>query len=264
VGPLSFSFGYPVSWGMIMPTAIVSVYTPEGFLIGADGMRRDQRTGEVKDLEARKIFFIEHDELVFAYGWAGGTGILSAEGESAFSFLNVSCEVGNTLRPLPEDSFIDYAQDFFGEVVSRLKAAKDSGRITRYPTAAKSFYGEDRIAGALLVGYFRGRPSRAQVEFAHINQNLLPPKMSEAIYGNVPSDFKIFTGSAMTYDEIKSTRSKPPESLSDGAKLIRGYIEACIRNQARFDDCQDIGGRIHIAAVTPQGRKWMDPPGDAK
>lgn len=259
VGPFNFTFGYAASWGSIMSTAIVSAYTPEGFIIGADGMRRDQLTGKVKNLRARKIFSIEHEDFVLAYGWVGVTRILDPKGQPAFSFRKESEEFGKELLPQKDDSFLDYAQDFFGEVYSKLVEAKQSGKISAYPTGRKTQWGEEQITSALLIGYFRGTPCRAQVEFSHVQQRLLPPRMREIHDGDVPIDFKIHSGSFDTYKEIKPTHLMPG-SLSDAEKLVRDYIQACINNQSRFEDCKDIGGHIHIAKITPQAFDWIIPP----
>jgi hypothetical protein len=242
-----------------MSTAIVSAYTPEGFIIGADGMRRDQRTGAIKTLQARKIFFIQHNDLVLAYGWSGATHILDSRNEPVFSFPKESEEISNVLLPTKDDSFADYAKDLFGEVLSRLMEAQQSGKISAYPTGQKLEWGEEKIAGALLIGYFRGRPCRAIVEFSHVQQRLLRPTMREIQDGNVPVDFNIYSGSKDTYKEVEPTHFMP-EFLADAEKLIYEYIGACISNQSRFEDCADIGGHIHMAQITPKGCQWIIPP----
>jgi len=54
-----------------------------------------------------------------------------------------------------------------------------------------------------------------------------------------------------------------PKSLDDGEKLAESYIEICIANNLKFEECKDIGGRIQIAAVTPSGFEWKIRPQDA-
>jgi hypothetical protein len=248
-------FGYPASFGPHMSTAIVSVYTHEGFIVGADGMRRDHTRREL-DLQARKIFFIEREDEVLAYAWAGATHILDSQNEPAFSFLATADEVGRSLKVA--DGFAEYVRAFSAEVTKRLSEAKASDKIAGYP-AVRTKYGKSKMASVLLVGYFRGRPCRAQIVFSHMNQVLLVPTVRELHDGQVPIDFNIFSGSVKTYNEVEPTHFKP-RSLQEAQALIRSYIQACIDNQAKFDDCKDIGGHIHIASVTPRKIEWIIPP----
>jgi hypothetical protein len=48
-------------------------------------------------------------------------------------------------------------------------------------------------------------------------------------------------------------------SLETGVRHVMGLIEACSDPIARVIDpfCESIGGRVHIATVTPNGFKWV-------
>lgn len=53
-----------------------------------------------------------------------------------------------------------------------------------------------------------------------------------------------------------------PLSSADGADMARAYIAACANSKGRKIDveCAAIGGRVHVAEITPDGFKWIDPP----
>src|ERR1035437_8402022 len=54
-----------------MSTAIARVYTPEGFVIAADGRQANNMTKEVVNDSVRKIFSIQHQTRQLAYAIAG-------------------------------------------------------------------------------------------------------------------------------------------------------------------------------------------------
>jgi hypothetical protein len=56
---------------------------------------------------------------------------------------------------------------------------------------------------------------------------------------------------------------KHETSLQGAAYFAKGYIEACSSPLAlKFDPtCEELGGHIHVATITPQdGFRWVIPP----
>lgn len=254
------SFGYRARMGSIMSTAIVSPYTREGFVIGADGMRRDQRTGKVLDLKAQKIFLVEDEKVRLAYAWAGVTHLLDPQDQPVFVFANETASAASNARA--HGHFGDYVTALCKEIVRNLVRVQRSGRLSHgLPTARRTELGEEQIAQLLLVGYFRGRPCRARVQVNHVAQTLIEPAIVEIHDGSVPSDFCMFSGSVEIYDQMVADGTMTePKSLQDAAKLTRDYLQRCINNQNRLEDCRDIGGHIHIAAITPGDFRWIVAP----
>ena len=80
-----------------MCTAIVSTYTSEGFVIGADGLRREARTNKVAT-GALKLYFTETASGYIGYAWAGTTSIF-ADADS-FDFIQESQLIAKVLIPL--------------------------------------------------------------------------------------------------------------------------------------------------------------------
>src|SRR5580658_8762934 len=54
-------------------TAIVTVYTADGFIIGADGRRFDSKTKTIETDTAQKVFWFESKTIRLAYAWTGTT-----------------------------------------------------------------------------------------------------------------------------------------------------------------------------------------------
>ncbi|HWF13841.1 MAG TPA: hypothetical protein VG272_08915, partial [Candidatus Acidoferrales bacterium] len=86
-------------------TAIVSVYTPEGFVVGADGLRVDANGVDVTDT-AVKIFPIIHPDLIGVHAWAGTTYLFSL-GRPLFSFSEEADSLMKELSNAPVQSLSD-------------------------------------------------------------------------------------------------------------------------------------------------------------
>jgi hypothetical protein len=70
-----------------MSTAIIRIYTHEGFVIGADGRRRRTGDGAIISDTVQKIFPIEEAGRSLAYAMAGVTQIPSEDSEILFDFI---------------------------------------------------------------------------------------------------------------------------------------------------------------------------------
>jgi hypothetical protein len=234
-------------------TALVSVYTPEGFIIGADGRRRDQNTRSILSEEVRKIYAATGPNLCLAYGWTGSVVWLS-EGKPNFDFAENSQSVQSNLMSCSFSSLADYATVFSGLIYRRL-IAYNGGMVVKYQTSHQgSIY-----ARLLLVGYFDDEPMLAEVAFGHRDGLLLAPVLRQL--ASAPSYFKIVSGSVTVHDAlIDAGVMVPPTSIADGEELVRRYIQTCIDNNETCAECTDIGGRLHIAAVTESGFEWRVPP----
>jgi hypothetical protein len=63
-----------------MSTAIVSVYTPDGFVIGADGRRINEQSGVVDSETTQKITGFKLKRFKAAYAWSGITTVTLVDG----------------------------------------------------------------------------------------------------------------------------------------------------------------------------------------
>ncbi len=254
-GPYICEYEYRASLSSrFMATAIVSAYTPEGFVIGADGLRREGRTRNPVSETATKIFSIEDDDKILAHAWAGATNLFNLEGKSFFDVLRESAKVGKILASPHIDGFAEYVGLFMDTVHQRLLSANTgdrlSGDLNLFPKG-------EEVARVLFVGYFNGIPYRAQSAIVHRDYVLIGPRLSE--FRQAPVDFNVFSGSAVMLEKFKPRLTDAPNTLSQAATLVRDYIQTCIDNQ-HDRECEDIGGHIHIAAVTPKHFEWITAP----
>jgi hypothetical protein len=232
-------------------TAIVSSYSPEGFAVGADGLRRDRNTGvEVTD-KARKIFAIGHDEFIGVHAWSGSISLFYGDGRQPFNFLDHAQAIAQDMSSIAVNSASDYALKFSQDLYNRL-AAYDSGASSK----ADAFHTKE-VVRALFVGYAKGVPSTVTVSLRHENGAFLEPVLIQVC--EEPYDLSLFSGSVKVWEELPPT-IEIPKDIKEATNKVRNYIQACIDKRNHYPDCADIGGHIHIASVTPYKFEWVDPP----
>ncbi len=230
-------------------TALVTSYTPEGFVVGADGMRRNQDSGQVETLKAQKIFPIQQEFFVGAYGWAGMTRIFYSNKEP-FDF---AAKTNQVIRDYPcerGEGFSEYTERITDEVFELLFVHNNNCAIPADQIRP------DEINRVLFVGYVSREAWLAQIVFPRFNGHPWRPHTDRL--DKEPQTFAIVSGSEVIWNKYPC--KEPPDSLTAGATLVRGYIQSCADHQGEYVECKNIGGRIHIASVTEQGFKWIEPP----
>lgn len=263
-----------------MSTAIVRTYTSEGFVIAADGRARGTDDWKVQTDEAQKIFPIGGSSTRFlAYSISGAASIPSRDAtEMAFDFVKEINIATQALSARRYSSLGDYAKRAFRAVHQKLKDAKLAGRLD-YPEAETLDPSErgSTIARVLIDGYHKGVPSRVKVRFFHERQVLAglevlqqelatgaqwyqgPEKVFDLMFGGYgESGNPMFTAYEQRSVELVF---HPNETLRIYAQMAQAYISACSGSEAFAMDpqtCAGIGGRIHIATITPQdGFQWV-------
>jgi hypothetical protein len=243
--------------GSGLSTAIVSTYvSSKGFIIGADGMSHNPATGQTI-LTAQKLFDIQHPDATLVYGWAGATIMNDDGGAEVFNIQAASADVGKSLRP-DAINFDGYVGRFMDGVRSVLLRARETGRLPRYPDLHDHALGSGFIARLLLVGYFCGSPCRAEAYLRHSSGVLQEPEILN-VECPPAENFCISNGSRIVW-EILQPKVQAPKHLAEAANLVRRYLEDCIANRNRYQDCKDIDGHIHMASLTPRGFRWIEPP----
>jgi hypothetical protein len=268
----SMEMGDFVRYAGTMPTAIVSVYTPEGFVVAADGL---STTG---GSDAQKVFPIPNSSTpTAAYAISGWAGVSDEDIGLDISFDGECRAVANSLD---WEGFVDL--NTYGETFARTVGVRIQQRITEARVCgaiSESDYTE-KIAncdrGCLLHfnGYFRGVPSMAAWSILfHLDQSSVNQYYS---WQPVSADARNFYGSTTMFDLLKSDvdcgyfqKYKTPGfkkliarggvSLQEAIQATSSYIEACRDPKANALDskCEAIGGRIHIATIKPlEGFGW--------
>jgi hypothetical protein len=233
-------------------TAIVTVQTPEGYILAADGR---QRQGAITNDETVKIFHSStHNSEV---AWAC-YGLVSYPAPA----LNGGClDAVESLRNVTKDKNL-VAHDFSSleEYAMKLGEFLHFALVKFSPVAC---YPEEYFPGVVFVGYVNGKPERAKVEIRHSGSRWVTPSLAN--FPAHPCGLAIGHGPEMVLHGMDNSEMLyTPQSVGEGVKLAESYIEICIANNQRCDECKDIGGRIHIAAVTPSGYEWKVEPRAAK
>lgn len=227
-------------------TAIVSSYLPEGFVIGADGLRQDLR--DVVTGHAQKIFPIEQTGMTCAYAWAGHSRICYTD-RPHFDFSEQSQLVIADLVKTGVWSLEEYAERFARAFNDRL--LRHNG-VFQIPGRGPRGNG---IARILFVGYASGGAARVEFSFS-CEKGITRAQMSDAKLAFGDFEFKVFSGSPIVLD---GTNLEGCVSLNGCGEAIQQYIQRCSDNKVD-PYCRDIGGHIHIATVTPEKFEWIIPP----
>jgi hypothetical protein len=266
----SMEMGDFVRYAGTMPTAIVSIYSPEGFVIAADGF---STTG---DGDAQKIFPIA-DSPTAAYAISGWAGVSDEDIGLDISFEAECRAVASSLN---WDGFVDL--NTYGETFARTVGVQIQQEIAKARVCgaiSESDYTEkiancDRWCLLHFNGYFRGVPSMAAWSILfHLDQSSVNQYYS---WQPVLGDARNFYGSTVILDLLKSggdsgyfDKYKTPSfkklitrggvSLQEAIQAASSYIEACSDPEADAMDgkCKCIGGKTHIATITPtEGFRW--------
>jgi hypothetical protein len=227
-------------------TAIASVYTPEGFVIGGDGRRKDG-LGRNYDFTT-KIFLCEASNFYGVYAWVGQTRIPGKFGLD-FDFKSVSDQVVFELQASAFSSVYEYAKEFACIFHNRL--------ISWLPSATVPLI-DGQAPKVLILGYVGGLPQMSTVYFKVEDGILRLPGFTNIL--DAPSScLYVLDGRKAVYEEMcRLGLMTPCRTLTEGATLINHFIESCAQNPP--DDSNTIGGHIHLAKVTTAGAHWVIAP----
>jgi hypothetical protein len=235
-----------------MSTAIVRVYTSEGFAIGADGRKYDLETKESFD-STRKIFWIKEPDRILVYALAG-TVEFTAEGTGKVLF-SYNAAIGNAVQELAEQrhkSLWHYADAMKELLVD----------------AASPFEEEAQPTLIYLDGYYEGRPKRAHIRFFHDGEQV--PEVSANV---LEHGFPTGCGTeeiikALNERDWRLAKYRTPSwevrnesrTLSNAIEVAKTWLWAHRSKEALEIDplCAAIGGDLHICTITPSGGiQWV-------
>jgi hypothetical protein len=247
-----------------MATAIVRVYNPDGFVIAADGRKMNtHRDRSIVSDDTQKVFKIEGPETLAAYAMAGIIE-LSTDDESDDIVFDLRSEIATAVEYLSSrrtTNLLGYATRLSRIVNRQLADAKRSGKIRRYPVRPSAIPElGNTIARLYLDGYHNHIPLRVDVRFFHKDQELSNPEiLPQGLYPGRPITF----GSVLIADQLFGGKDDRlarfhkhwTSTLKGGIDMCHDYLAACSSPEGlELDDgCSGVGGRIHIATITPQG-----------
>ncbi|MGA8221668.1 MAG: hypothetical protein WB780_08435 [Candidatus Acidiferrales bacterium] len=228
-------------------TAIVWQYIPEGFIIGADGRRRESGSGLIETESAQKIYSVKIGDVRLAYAWSGTT-IFHRTDEVICDLKHVTDCILQSINPARVTAFSDFLH-LFNDGLHVLLLAYIGGAVRTFE--------KPEIARLLLIGYFKDEPHAAHIIVRHDGNTVLKPEIKCSF---APVRFDVFSGSKRVYEELIHKIVREPSSLREASELVQDYISACMKYQDVDADCANIGGRIHIGQLTPERFSWLRPP----
>lgn len=213
---------------------------PDGFVIGADGLRR-HTSAAVVTTDGQKVFGFRNKQITLAYAWCGTTVVLDKVGEN-YVFFSFSSETAESLKEAAGNDLPTYLRSFCLALKNRLEKAGLPSSEADWSTDAFGKQTPRMVVG----GYFGQQLFVASIEVVW-NENgaaLLLKRLEPE------KKLRAFTGSAVSPDMDKLTRE--PLNIDDARSLVHEYIECCRSEKA--------GGKIHVALVTPDSFSWLDAP----
>jgi hypothetical protein len=231
-------------------TAIASVYTPEGFVIGADGRQTDEN-GTISDDSITKLFGCRAANIRAIFSW---TGCASLQGNGdTFDFKDHSLDVLKQLKDEEFNTMADFLTAFSLGFYERLLSwVSESGCEFRHQD-------DPRWARLQMLGFVDATPAIAEAHFPFLRGLPMKPGLVTGL-DRPSAHLTIFAGSRLAYDMMRAEGSMIPcESLESGRELIDRYIQVCSECNGSGSPNR-IGGKIHIAAITPLSCHWLVAP----
>ena len=226
-------------------TAIASVFTSEGFVIGADGrsLGKDQK---IACDFSQKIFNFKKRHINVVFAWCGETNVINEMNEMLYDLKTITFDALNLAVQTASRNFPLFVQLCCEGILDSIIKSPIVKRVTDSDSAPM----ESR-ARMLLNGYFDHEPftaefyireaDRIRVQAARI---LMPP----------PSPTRNFFSGCKEQNERFA--NVLPTTAEGALKLVSDYIQACIDNP----DCFIVGGRRHIAYLDSDSFYWIDKP----
>jgi hypothetical protein len=239
-------------------------------MIAADGLRLKPDDPKYRKEDVQKIFCVNGPARTLAFALAGCV-YTSTDTGYVFDF---AAEVGKGAKGLAAENppTLSRFTEAISEIVSAALAdAVYTKLLVKYPDADAGELIEElgsTIARLFLLGYYKSRPEWTSVRFWHENQVLQPPAVfsEPAKHGLARA-----SGSDKIFNLLRDKQPDPRFSiyytdtsnynLSKAIKFGENYIRACSDPLAAQIDprCATIGGRIHIATITPEsGFQWVE------
>jgi hypothetical protein len=261
-------------------TAIIRTFTPDGFVIAADGRQTGSEDGSVLSDVMQKIFSVESPVGVFAYSICGVAEIPTDDNQQVALNLDEQARLSaDSLRDRKAKNLVGYAVRLSRPIWKALDDVHRNGLVSSYPTDRQAF-GErgSTICRIGLDGYEGKYPAAVTIRFFHDNGRLCQPEISRVQLSGLVGAHRAFVPSEMigrllwNYEFQNDPRLaayrgpfKYAEdiALQDAIDRSKAYILACSDPEGIATDelCRFVGGHIHVATITQTaGFRWIIPP----
>jgi hypothetical protein len=237
-----------------MPTSIIRVHTPEGFVVGADGREYDSKTGLPINDNLRKVFTISQRRRRLIYAFSGTNKLMRiAPPHAEEDILNIVHTVVEGLAQSLRGNLESYANGI-GKALQKL------------PDREK-----DKSTLIYLDGYYNRHAERATLEIFHDGKSdpkAYPERLSVGEFKALGSANIYAALVGETDERIAKYRSpswkikKAERTLADAIELAKNYIGAHCDDEVREgidpEKYHTIGGVGHLCVVRPNGEfDWM-------
>jgi hypothetical protein len=251
-----------------MPTAIVRICTNEGMLIAADGLETNPNL-EPTQVDLQKIYPILNCSSAYAiFGY-------TIPGSRTINLIEEAKKSADLLEGTDFDDLALYAEHFSWPIQKLLQSKREDGSIPYFGPGEERGEPGNTILHIFFFGYIQGVASTVDLRFFHRNSIPSTPSITSV-------DMKIgrpawIRGSEVVAEYLFDSKDErfsayrkciPDDwkniSISQASEIARDYILACESDIGREVDnviCRQIGGRIHIAKITPsEGFQWITRP----
>jgi hypothetical protein len=253
-----------------MSTAIVAIYTEEGFVFAADGKCED-------DVNVQKLFPAPYAYPdAFAFSLDGWGGLHDEEATLHVDFLDLCQTIVKGLSPSAFNSLAHYGK----AVTVQLNEAISSNILTAINEGQINLEGLATLQAGRLrltttwVGYFRGVPDMCWFDLMltpststfrdHLNPIPLTSNLSRFSASAILRDRYLSLDDGSCVDSYRTVASRDyqhrPVSLVEALEVAINYIRLCSDEAARSLDAgiPPVGGRTLAATITPaEGFRWQ-------
>ena len=249
-----------------MSTVIVRTYTPDGLVIGTDGLACNSYTEKIESKNEQKVFcFGGAETLAFSFT---GSVQLGREGRVWFDFVQFFRLAAATIPVYDHPDLKSYANALANAMHGPLTQIRASGAICF--TEAENERQQDgyfTIAQVLIDGYVKGLPGRCDILFTHRGQSLDVKIASSPLHNQPMVAGPALVTERYSYDPVFAKYRTIQDRtfhrngvLSAEIHRTKCLIEAHGSDEARAIDpiCRFIGGRTQIATITrADGFQWV-------
>ena len=228
-------------------TAIVSAFTADGFVVGADGRTLGKDKKVVCDC-SQKIFNFECRHVSVVYAWCGETHVVNDSNEILYDLNTITREALRAALQIADRDFFIFIQQCCQGILDNI--IKTS--VVRKVTNSDSVPNEAR-ARMLLNGYFDGVPVMAEIYIRDTDRIRV---RAEKVCMPIPTPTRnLFSGCK---EQNAKYANVLPTTTTGALEFVSVYLQACIDNPD--PDCFIVGGHRHIAHLDFDGFSWVEEP----
>jgi hypothetical protein len=174
----------PASWSQVtirMSTAIMLAYSPDGFVIAADGLQKNSYDPNKFNPTTQKIFDLSYGRDHIAFSLSGVAQYTAAHSDSVvFDFNEEALAAAASLHGRHCKKLGGYAVRLSRIINERLRIVASHGSVSDFEGSALEPQSDAKtIAVLTLAGYYNTDPQIAVVYFRHKDQRLHEPEICQ-------------------------------------------------------------------------------------